>query len=84
MPEFYLGSAGLYWPQRFELDLDGCERFESHAISAAASDHEAVAIAIEAINFDHSLERIDQPHVGHALPSVDGQLALAIEPLAAR
>ena len=72
------------WPQRFDLELDGCERFESHAISTAASDHEAVALAVKSIDFDHSFEGVDQPDVGHALPSVDGQLALAIDPFAAR
>ena len=71
-------------PQRLELELDGCERFESHAISTTANDHEAVAIPIEPIDLDHLLERIDQPDVGHSFPSVDGQLAFAIEPLAAR
>lgn len=79
-----LGVGRWRRPERFELDLDGAERFEAHAISSATSNHEAIAVAVEAIDLDHAFERIDEPNARDALAGVDRKLAFTIDALAAR
>ncbi len=58
-----LGLSRWRRPQSFELNLDGAKRSEAHAVGSAASNHEAITIAVEAIDLHHAFERIDEPNV---------------------
>jgi hypothetical protein len=55
-----------------------------NAIRSASSNDEAIAVTVEPVDLDHTFERVDQPNVGHAFASVDGELAFTIDTLASR
>lgn len=79
-----LGFSDWSRPERFQLYLDGSERFQAHAIGSAPRDDQPIAVTIESKHFDHPFSWVHEPNVLDALTGVDWQLVLAIDALGTR